>query len=129
MALPLAPPTLPDNIKAMTDDTEDKKKVEELDPETKKELEKAPQVNERPGPLDLPNAPPEKLIPLHLLKVKNENTIFKNSTKNNEVKSEKSQVKDEKKSSSRLKILIGELTSPGIEGMFGKLIPKKNRIS
>ena len=41
------------------------KKVE-IDDETRKELEKAPQVNERPGPLDLPQLAPEKLIPIHL---------------------------------------------------------------
>ena len=38
----------------------------EIDDETRKELEKAPQVNERPGPLDLPQLAPEKLIPIHL---------------------------------------------------------------
>ena len=38
----------------------------EIDDETRKELEKAPQVNERPGPLDLPSLPPEKLLPIHL---------------------------------------------------------------
>ena len=52
----------------MTDDPKEKKKVE-IDAETKKELEKAPQVNERPGALDLPNAPPEKLLPLHSVKL------------------------------------------------------------
>ena len=38
----------------------------EIDDETRKELEKAPQVNERPGPLDLPQLAPEKLLPIHL---------------------------------------------------------------
>jgi len=97
----------------MTDDTEEKKELE-LDPETKKELEKAPQVNERPGPLNLPNSKPEKLIPIHLIKIKNENTIFKNSKKS-EI-SEKSEKEKKDKSQARLKILIQELTSPGIEG-------------
>ena len=39
MALPLAPPTLPDNIKMLSSDNQEKEKVE-IDEETKKELEK-----------------------------------------------------------------------------------------
>ena len=44
MALPLAPPTLPDNIKVL-DDKEEKKKIDEIDEETRKALESAPQVS------------------------------------------------------------------------------------
>ena len=44
MALPLAPPTLPDNIKVL-DDKKEKKKIDEIDEETRKALESAPQVN------------------------------------------------------------------------------------
>ena len=53
MALPLAPPTLPDNIKVLADDKKEKKKIDEIDEETRKALESAPQVKTR-SLLELP---------------------------------------------------------------------------
>ena len=40
-------------MKVLADDKKEKKKIDEIDEETRRALESAPQVNERPGPLDL----------------------------------------------------------------------------
>lgn len=63
MALPLAPPTLPDDIKERAKATDSKDSIK-IDPKIKAELESAPPVNERMS--DLPLQPPKELKPVHL---------------------------------------------------------------
>lgn len=63
MALPLAPPTLPDDIKERAKCDTDTDNVE-IDPKIKAELASAPPVNERMS--ELPLRAPQELKPVHL---------------------------------------------------------------